>query len=656
MSASDDDLPTQIQPPPADKTQRIEPPAASRVPAALGDGNSLPIGTRLNEFELTRMLGEGGFGIVYLSWDHSLQRKVALKEYMPSQLASRGVGTDVSVKAERYRDTFEAGLKSFINEARLLAQFDHPALVKVYRFWEANGTAYMVMPFYEGSTLKDTLKALPGPPDEAWLRGLLIPLAEALKVIHSEHCYHRDIAPDNIILLGSHTRPLLLDFGAARRVISDMTQALTVILKPGYAPLEQYAEVPHMKQGPWTDIYALSAVVYFAITGRTPPPSVGRMMSDTYVPLRQSAAGRYSDGFLHAIDRGLAVKPEERPQSVAQLIAELDQAAPAAAPALPEDFGLDDDKTIIRPARAGAQILPPQPPPFAAPLAPAMTGPLAPPVASPAVVKAGAAPAPTAMAAPARAASRTPLFVGAGALGLVALGVVAYVSLTPAPTKRSTPEATAPVVAALPPAPAPAPSTADATLTTPPPALSPAPAPAPAPVAASIDPGADFERILAGQSAGFKVDAAAKKTQLRIGHDRLTFTVRSERDGYYHVLALGPDGSLIQLMPNAVLTQHRIKAGETITLPGPAMPLDVSPPAGAEQLLIVVSATQRDLSGLKVGVDSGLTELAVGAKAAGMLGEQAGRQPAYLGRPVCPATGNCAQDYGAAKLVFDIVP
>jgi len=644
MTASDDDLPTQIQPSPApfEKTQRVAastPAPAVSSAAALGDGNSLPIGTRLAEFELTRMLGEGGFGIVYLAMDHSLQRKVALKEYMPSQLASRGTGTNVSVKAERYRDTFEAGLKSFINEARLLAQFDHPALVKVYRFWEANGTAYMVMPFYEGQTLKDTLKTLSAPPDEAWLRGLLLPLSEALKVIHAESCYHRDIAPDNIILLGAHTRPLLLDFGAARRVISDMTQALTVILKPGYAPLEQYAEVPHMKQGPWTDIYALAAVVYFAITRRTPPPSVGRMMGDTYVPLRQVAAGKYSDSFLHAIDRALSVKPEDRPQSVAQLIAELDQPLPATVPMRPEDFGLDDDKTIIRPIRASA---PKTPPPAFQPASPPMNPPAAPRAVAPSV-----APAPAVVEAPARASSsRTPLFVGAGALGLVALGVVAYLSLTSTPPKRSVSEV-APSVAALPPAPAP--TAAETTLTTP------APTP-PVPAVTSIDPGADFERILAGQSPGFKVDVAAKKTRLRIDHDRLSFTVRSERDGYYHVLALGPDGTLIQLMPNAVLKQHRIKAGETVTLPGPAMPLDVSAPAGAEQLLVIVSSTPRSLSALTIGVDSGLTELAVGTKAAGMLGDQAGRQPAYLGKPVCPASGDCGQDYGAAKLVFDIVP
>ncbi|HET9643508.1 MAG TPA: serine/threonine-protein kinase, partial [Burkholderiaceae bacterium] len=194
------------------------------------DGSGLPVGTRLGEFEITRVLGEGGFGIVYLALDHSLDRRVALKEYMPTALAARTAGAQVSVKSARHRETFEAGMKSFINEAKLLAQFDHPSLVKVYRFWEANGTAYMVMPFYEGMTLKERLRQLNGPPDEAWLMSLLAPLTEALAVIHAEHCYHRDIAPDNILLLPDG-RPLLLDFGAARRVIGDMSKALTVILK-----------------------------------------------------------------------------------------------------------------------------------------------------------------------------------------------------------------------------------------------------------------------------------------------------------------------------------------------------------------------------------------------------------------------------------------
>ena len=288
------------------------PPSRTAASSAGDSGNALPAGTYLGEFELTGVIGEGGFGIVYTAQDHSLQRRVALKEYMPSALAARSDQSHVQVRSERYRDTFEAGLKSFVNEARLLAQFDHPSLVKVYRFWEANGTAYMVMPLYEGITLKDKLKKLGTPPDEAWLMSMLAPLTEALAVIHAESCYHRDIAPDNVILLAGSERPLLLDFGAARRVISDMTQALTVILKPGYAPVEQYAEVPEMKQGAWTDVYALAATVHYAILGKTPPPSVGRLMNDTFQPLSVTAAGRYSEHFLHAIDNALRVRPAER--------------------------------------------------------------------------------------------------------------------------------------------------------------------------------------------------------------------------------------------------------------------------------------------------------------------------------------------------------
>ena len=284
----------------------------------LESNNSLAIGTKLGEFEITGLIGEGGFGIVYLALDHSLGRTVALKEYMPSALAARSESVTVSVKSERHTETFQAGLRSFVNEARLLAQFDHPSLVKVYRFWEANGTAYMVMPYYKGMTLKQSLKQLPTAPDEKWLKELLAPLLDALESIHREQCFHRDIAPDNILLL-PEGRPLLLDFGAARRVVGDMTQALTVILKPGYAPIEQYADVQHMKQGAWTDIYALGAVVYFAIMGKTPPPAVGRMIKDDLVPLASAVAGRYSDEFLRGIDRALAVKPADRPQNIAEL-------------------------------------------------------------------------------------------------------------------------------------------------------------------------------------------------------------------------------------------------------------------------------------------------------------------------------------------------
>ena len=318
------------------------------------DTHALPIGTRLNEFELTQRIGEGGFSIVYLAWDHSLERRVAVKEYMPGALASRFGETQIRPRSERHRETFEAGLKSFVNEARLLARFDHPALVKVYRFWEANGTAYLVMPLYEGVTLKETVRAMPQPPNEAWLLSLLAPLTAALEVMHAERCYHRDIAPDNVMMLAEGGKPLLLDFGAARRVIGDMTHALTVILKPGFAPVEQYAEIPDLKQGAWTDVYALAATVYWAIMGKTPPASVGRMLSDAYVPLQRSAADRYSQRFLQAIDRALAVHPDARTQSIAAFRREIgiDPGGDEDTAGAPLPMSSDSEATVIRPIRS----------------------------------------------------------------------------------------------------------------------------------------------------------------------------------------------------------------------------------------------------------------------------------------------------------------
>ena len=305
--------------PPDDERTIVRPPGGRGTL-----GHILPVGTRLRDFEITGLIGEGGFGIVYLADDRSLQRRVALKEYMPSSMAARVAGgITVAVKSERHQEAFAAGLRSFVNEARLLARFDHPSLVKVYRFWEEHGTAYMVMPYYEGQTLRAALAGRSAPPDEATLRAWLRPLLDALDEMHAAHCYHRDIAPDNILL--TSTGPLLLDFGAARRVIGDLTHALTVVLKPGYAPIEQYGEVAAMAQGPWTDFYALASVVRFAITGRVPPSSVERLLDDRLEPLATCAAGRYSPRFLSAIDAALAVRPQDRPQTDAEFRALLDE-------------------------------------------------------------------------------------------------------------------------------------------------------------------------------------------------------------------------------------------------------------------------------------------------------------------------------------------
>jgi serine/threonine protein kinase len=299
-------------------------------------GNALPVGTRLGEFEVRSVIGEGGFSIVYQVWDHSLHRNVALKEYIPAELAMRDSALRVTARSRRQRETFEVGLKSFINEARLLASFDHQSLVKVFRFWEERGTAFMVMPWYQGPTLKQELAAGRTLVDEAWLLRLLDPLTEGLAVLHSQQCYHRDIAPDNIILLGSAKTPLLLDFGAARRVIGSLTHDLTAILKRGYAPLEQYGEIPDMHQGPWTDVYAVAAVVHFAIRGITPPPAVARLVNDTFKPLALSGLDGYSQTFLKAIDQALAVRPDHRTRSIADFRNQLGFDRPRAESAAPE--------------------------------------------------------------------------------------------------------------------------------------------------------------------------------------------------------------------------------------------------------------------------------------------------------------------------------
>ncbi len=294
--------------------------------------NSLPIGTRVAEFEIREVIGEGGFGIVYLAFDHSLQRTVAIKEYMPSALAARANDNTVTVRSKRHAEAFGAGLRSFINEARLLAQFDHPALVKVYRFWESHGTAYMAMRYYEGRTFKSVVRDNPELVNEAWLKRLLQPVLGALEALYAAQILHRDVSPENI-MIQPDGQPVLLDFGAARQIVQDMAQSLTVILKPGFAPVEQYADDESMRQGPWTDIYSLSAVMYAAITGKAPPAAVARMLNDPIEPLAISGREGYSNQFLEAIDRGMAVRPEIRPQSIAEFSALLgfDAAAPAAA-------------------------------------------------------------------------------------------------------------------------------------------------------------------------------------------------------------------------------------------------------------------------------------------------------------------------------------
>ncbi|WP_395823292.1 protein kinase [Collimonas sp.] len=295
--------------------ESMEATAATAATAVTAVENCLPKGTRLADFEIIGVIGEGGFGIVYFAFDRSLRRMVAIKEYMPGAFAGRGPDQKVVVRSQRHRETFTVGLKSFIKEARLLAQFDHPALIKVYRFWEQNNTAYMAMRYYDGRTLKSVVQNSPAQITEAWLKSMLKPMLEALAAMYRAQILHRAISPDNIMIQKSG-EAVLLDFGAARQIISDMPHSLTVILRPGYAPIEQYADDALMEQGPWTDIYSLSAVIYFAIVKTTPPSSVARMIKDPITRLQNGDYPGFSKEFLAAIDKGLALRPADRPQSI----------------------------------------------------------------------------------------------------------------------------------------------------------------------------------------------------------------------------------------------------------------------------------------------------------------------------------------------------
>ena len=327
-------------------------PGAAPSPEDAGD--ALAVGSRLAEFEIREVLGAGGFGIVYRAWDAALQRDVALKEYMPVSLAGRSAGERVTLRSRSNEEDFALGLQSFVNEARLLARFDQPALVKVFRFWEANGTAYMAMPLYKGRTLRELRKdTVPRVLDDAWLRALIEPLLDALQVMHDAAVYHRDIAPDNILWCDDD-RPVLLDFGAARLVLADRTQTVTAILKPQFAPIEQYAETQAMRQGPWTDLFALASTCYFMLTGRAPLPATARVIDDELEPLAQIAPPGCSPRLLRVLDWAMAVRPQDRPQSVAQfrealagrIAVPVRTVAKTAAPADPAAESSGFEKTI----------------------------------------------------------------------------------------------------------------------------------------------------------------------------------------------------------------------------------------------------------------------------------------------------------------------
>lgn len=297
--------------------------------------DALMPGSRLAEFEILSLLGVGGFGMVYKAFDHSLHRAVAIKEYMPSALAGRAQGQSLWVRSSSDQQTFQTGLASFVDEARLLAQFDHPSLVKVFRFWEANNTAYMVMPLYSGMTFKQARSQMRTPPPEIWLRKLLWTVLGALRVLHDGNTLHRDISPDNIFLQYNGP-PVLLDLGAARHAINDQDRKHTAVLKVNYAPIEQYSDGDEeLRQGPWSDLYSLAAVVHGCLCNDTPLPATLRSIRDRMVSfprvaktVKRQFGVEYSAPFVAAIAQSLSLRPEDRPQSIDAFLQKMEMTSP----------------------------------------------------------------------------------------------------------------------------------------------------------------------------------------------------------------------------------------------------------------------------------------------------------------------------------------
>jgi serine/threonine protein kinase len=626
------DTPTGNTPPEDDRTQVMSRPAQQQdtsvtvitasptslfntpVPSQATEANEaglLPVGARLAEFEITRVVGQGGFGVVYEAWDHALERVVAIKEYLPTSLSTRQQDGTVAPLSERHRETFDLGMRSFINEARLLAQFDHPSLLKVYRFWQERGTTYMVMPFYRGDTLRQALVSIPAGVDEAWLIRIMDGVTQALGVMHSANCYHRDIAPDNIILLEGSGRPVVLDFGAARRVITDKTQAITVILKPGYAPIEQYAEMPDMSQGAWTDVYALAAVMHVAVCGRAPPPSVARLLSDSYVPLtgNEILRQRYSLRLLQAIDAGLGVRPEARPQSMAEFRAALDLEVGHSIAPTPRTV----PPSGARKSNSNAD-------------APTMIGRGNAPAPAPGTDRGGGRGKAVAVVASVAVAAvvagggwwwyqgRTP-----GTEGDSSSGKQAIVTPPPPPENRGT--------------------------ETPPP---PPPPPPPLP-RTPLD---SLQSLTAGAAPGFDVTATPKKSEVSIGKDKLAFEVRSKRDGFVYVFLLSSGGEMFLLFPNLLDKYNKITAGSPLSLPRASWPMDAGGPAGTNQFAVLVSEHERDFSASGVKNDGVFPQFPLPVLAALEASRGAGPSP-LLGKPVCAPNTPCNDVYGVAN--FKIV-
>ena len=311
---------------------------------------ALPRGTMLFEYRIEGVIGHGGFGITYRALDTLLNEIVAIKEFFPNEVAVRVSDMTAKAKSNSDKEALREGLDAFLEEARIIARFRHPNIMQVRRFFEAHGTGYIVLQFERGPSLEEVLAR--GPLREADLRFMLTGILNGLDVVHKQAVLHRDLKPRNVIIRDDGS-PVLIDFGAARDFRMRSSRSVTRIASPGYSPPEQYGVGG--QQGPWSDFYALGAILYRAATGTVPADSLRRLRDDPLVPAETAAAGRYPASLLRTIDRMMRVDERQRPISAAAIIDEIAAAQPDT-PAV---------RAATRPEQASAaygRAGPPEPP------------------------------------------------------------------------------------------------------------------------------------------------------------------------------------------------------------------------------------------------------------------------------------------------------
>jgi serine/threonine protein kinase len=289
---------------------------------------ALPTGSMLHQYRIQQTLGGGGFSIVYLGRDTLTNRKVVIKEYLPTSQATRAEDESVETLSAETASTFRQGMKRFFDEATALAKVNHPNIVRVTDFFRENNTVYLVMDHEEGRDLRWHIKRHKGRLSERFVRAVFPPLLDGLRELHRRNLLHLDIKPANI-LLRSGGRPLLLDFGATQAAYANNRLLGPHTLTLGFAPLEQHKR-GHV--GPWTDLYAVGATMYACLSGKAPPPAPERAQKDSYKPVVRAFAGRYSRPLLEAVDWCLTLNQIERPQSVDELLAVFAQPLPRDEP------------------------------------------------------------------------------------------------------------------------------------------------------------------------------------------------------------------------------------------------------------------------------------------------------------------------------------